>query len=755
MRINQSIARRAGRGCLIALLALLTLGVTTAQAEWPLSLRSQLDGDTLADHFGTSLANAGDMNNDGYPDLLVGAPSGTNEMMWPPEWVGPGFVRIYSGQTWEVLYEKTGGTIGDEFGFSVAGGSDIDGDGMDFTPDFVIGAPGAALSSLDSAGAVYVYSGQDGSLIFQKEGTSAYDRFGHAVAIASEGYGPEPGRVVVGAPWADAATFMDNGVVYIYSPWDPWGVDYQLSGSDNGDHFGWSIGNLGYIGSGQYGIVVGAPDADPSGKSNAGVVYGYNASTGSQIFQIDGEATGDRFGWAVSSAGDVNLDGKPDVLIGAPLASPNGLTNAGCAYVYSSADATLIYRIEGTRAGAQLGYSVAAAGDVDGDSWPDLLVGSTFPSGPTTPALVYSGRDGSPLAWLSRNSIAPYAVAGGLRLNNDNLNDIAVGYPWGCGPCPQWQEMDYMNAGNVYLFQSGYQELIESITDVGNDQGKQVRLQWWSWPGNDDFVEQFAVYRRVADGLKTAVDDPFNLTATPPGTWDFVTAIPARGDTSYSVVVSTLADSTESDGTVWSVFFISALGADPTDHFDSPPDSGYSVDNLAPEPPPSLQAAPSGDDIALDWGPVSDLDFDFYWVYRDVTADFMLEESKRIGAVSDTAFLDESVPATTLYYKVTAVDFAGNEGDPSNEVEVAVSSCACDCHADPQCDGYTDVLDVVYGVNVAFRGAPDVLDPNVNCPWTTTDVNCSGYTDVIDVVRLVNVAFRGGDPNVEFTDPCP
>ncbi|HUU44606.1 MAG TPA: hypothetical protein VM118_02635 [Acidobacteriota bacterium] len=359
------------------------------------------------------------------------------------------------------------------------------------------------------------------------------------------------------------------------------------------------------------------------------------------------------------------------------------------------------------------------------------------------------------MAYLSRNSIAPYALAGNLNLNADGKADIAVGFPWGCGPCPQWQEMDYMSAGNVYLFQSGYQELIQSIDDVGNDQGKQVRLQWLSWPGNDNFVEQFAVYRRVDDAAKTSVNDPFNLTATPPGTWDFVTAIPARGDTTYSVVVPTLVDSTISEGMAWSVYFVSALGANPVDHFDSPVDSGYSVDNLAPAPPPSLEATPPGDDIALDWGPVADVDFDFYWVYRDISPGFTLDDSKRIGAVSDTAYLDETAPATTVYYKVTALDFSGNEGDPSNEVEVTASACACDCHADPQCDGVTNVLDVVHGVNVAFRGATDIVDPNVNCPYTTTDVNCSGYTDVIDVVRLVNVAFRGGDPNAEFSNPCP
>lgn len=89
----------------------------------------------------------------------------------------------------------------------------------------------------------------------------------------------------------------------------------------------------------------------------------------------------------------------------------------------------------------------------------------------------------------------------------------------------------------------------------------------------------------------------------------------------------------------------------------------------------------------------------------------------------------------------------------------ASGGCACDCHTDPapigSCDGIQDVLDVVQTVNVAFRGAASIVDPNVNCPYETTDVNCSLSTDVIDVVKMVNVAFRGANPATEFCDPCP
>lgn len=83
-------------------------------------------------------------------------------------------------------------------------------------------------------------------------------------------------------------------------------------------------------------------------------------------------------------------------------------------------------------------------------------------------------------------------------------------------------------------------------------------------------------------------------------------------------------------------------------------------------------------------------------------------------------------------------------------------ACACNCHADPICDGIiNNVQDVVAVVGVAFRGAPAINDPSPTCPYQTTDVNCDGVTSVIDVVKLVNVAFRGGIPAVEYCDPCP
>ncbi|HUU45785.1 MAG TPA: CARDB domain-containing protein, partial [Acidobacteriota bacterium] len=91
---------------------------------------------------------------------------------------------------------------------------------------------------------------------------------------------------------------------------------------------------------------------------------------------------------------------------------------------------------------------------------------------------------------------------------------------------------------------------------------------------------------------------------------------------------------------------------------------------------------------------------------------------------------------------------------PEDAGAIVLSPCACDCHADPECDGVTSILDVVLAVNVAFRGGDPIPDPNPACPFETTDVNCDNVTNILDVILLVDVAFRGGDPAEQFCDPC-
>ena len=121
------------------------------------------------------------------------------------------------------------------------------------------------------------------------------------------------------------------------------------------------------------------------------------------------------------------------------------------------------------------------------------------------------------------------------------------------------------------------------------------------------------------------------------------------------------------------------------------------------------------------------------------------------GAFDYTPGLDYE-GADTVFYAASDGSFA----DTALVIITITSGCVCDCHADPACDGSTDVLDVVGVVNVAFRGASDVVDPQ--CTHVgRTDNNCDCATDVLDVVGIVNRAFRGDQTPFcdACTSPCP
>lgn len=195
---------------------------------------------------------------------------------------------------------------------------------------------------------------------------------------------------------------------------------------------------------------------------------------------------------------------------------------------------------------------------------------------------------------------------------------------------------------------------IAAIADVGCDQGHRVRISWQASggdvAGSMEPVLSYSIYRRI-DGFKTAADPEGDTLAA--GGWDFVLNLPASADSSYNALAETLCDSTVA-GLCWSVFFVRAHTAVPAVYHDSAPDSGYSVDNLAPSVPENLLLA-SGQ---LGWDECPDADFDYFTIYGAETPD--LPGATAIGHTTGTSF--DARGLVWSYFLVTATDFAGNEG---------------------------------------------------------------------------------------------
>ncbi len=229
--------------------------------------------------------------------------------------------------------------------------------------------------------------------------------------------------------------------------------------------------------------------------------------------------------------------------------------------------------------------------------------------------------------------------------------------------------------------------LIISILDLPNDHGREVRIKWqrslYDAPGNGIDITGYGIYRyqgEFAAGSEQKLAPP---TGRPERAgaldgWDFIETVPARGDSVYQYVAPTLCDSTVNDGMCWSVFFVSAMTPDPLVYYDSPPDSGYSLDNLAPAMPQGVAGqydyAPLL--LTLHWHPNTEFDLAGYRVYRGEGEEFVPSDENRVAATPDTLVSGLAhFPAAPWYIKVTAVDINGNESVcavlPPSEVPIA------------------------------------------------------------------------------------
>ncbi|MEH2176397.1 beta strand repeat-containing protein [Nostoc sp.] len=418
-----------------------------------------INGIAENDQLGFSVSNAGDINNDGIDDLIIGAiyadPNGKNSA--GQSYVVFGKTNLGSGGSLNLSdLNGTNGFIingiaaGDLSGTSVSNAGDINNDGID---DLIIGASSADSYNKDNAGQSYV--------VF--------------------------GRTNLGSGGSLNLSSLDGTNGFI------------INGIAAGDLSGFLVSNAGDINNdGIDDLIIGAPDAKPYGKNSAGQTYvvfgGTNLGSGGSLnlssldgtngFLINGIAENDFSGFSVSNAGDINNDGIGDLIIGAPGAKRNGKNRIGQSYVVfgrtnlgsggilnlSSLNGTNGFLINGIAVNDSSGTSVSNAGDINNDGIDDLIIGALNPypydrNYPWQSYVVFGGRNlgsGGTLNLSSLdgtngfliNGIARFDDSEGISIrnagdiNNDGIDDLIIGAP---GAKPN----GIRNAGQSYVVFGG------------------------------------------------------------------------------------------------------------------------------------------------------------------------------------------------------------------------------------------------------------------------------------------------------------
>ncbi|MCF2872304.1 VCBS domain-containing protein, partial [Octadecabacter sp. G9-8] len=386
-----------------------------------------INGVSTEDYSGFSVSGAGDVNGDGFDDLIVGAwgddPNGTDS--------GASFVVFGKGDGDAVnLSDVEAGTGGfvingvsanDWSGRSVSWAGDVNGDGLD---DLIVGAPFNDPNGTDSGASFVVFGKADGEAVelsdvqagiggFVINGVSSFDWSGRSVSGAGDVNGDGLDDLIVGAQHDDPNGAYSGASFVVFGKSDGTAVElsdiedglggFVINGVSEGDYSGASVSGAGDVnGDGLDDLIVGAFRDDPNGNSDSGasfVVFGkadgeavalseIEADDNDGGFVINGVSANDNSGASVSDAGDVNGDGFDDLIVGALFDDPNGNNASGASFVvFGKADGTAVelsdiengtggFVINGVSEEDYSGFSVSSAGDVDGNGFDDLIIGA-------------------------------------------------------------------------------------------------------------------------------------------------------------------------------------------------------------------------------------------------------------------------------------------------------------------------------------------------------------------------------------------
>jgi hypothetical protein len=384
----------------------LTISVDTAGARFPIVIdplatnplatdpATTLEGDQASANLGLALSNAGDVNGDGFDDLLVGQPNYTHG-----ENIKSGRALLFLGSaagiantaSWSLVTNTTDDRVGD----ALAGLGDVDGDGFS---DFVIGAPQAELmGGLVNAGIVWAYKGTNqvdgGGLltplqVWNRVGDATERRLGQKLAAAGDVNCDGKPDLLIGAFNLSDNASIGRVEAHYGQGGSPFflGTFATLIGQSNG--FGSGLSTAGHINGVKNGatkcdsVIVGDFSFDNGGAAtnNFGRFYIYTGAAAglnvSPAVTRTGTQIGERLGRAVSGGHDINADGLDDVLVSSQLADNSGRVDAFRGNASTTLNAIPSWSATGGIANTFFGLGLALLPDVNADGRPDIAVGA-------------------------------------------------------------------------------------------------------------------------------------------------------------------------------------------------------------------------------------------------------------------------------------------------------------------------------------------------------------------------------------------